>query len=73
MHLTILDGLDEEYGNNVLLKLLAPVHGLWNASMLFLQKIKENYENHSAQAKFGWPMLVLQLRNSHSKVVKLGR
>ena len=50
--LTVSDVLKEEHVNNVLLKLLVPIYSLWNASIAFYKKIKENYAKHWAQAKF---------------------
>ena len=35
------DGLKEKYGDDVYLKLLAPIYGLRNASMAFYRKIKK--------------------------------
>ena len=38
--MTVPDGLEEHYEKNVLLKLLAPIYGLRNASMAFNKKLK---------------------------------
>ena len=37
----ILDGLQDKYEENVLLKLLAPIYGLKNAAMAFYKKLKK--------------------------------
>jgi len=38
--MTVLDRLEDEYSKNTLLKLLAPIYGLRNASMAFYKKLK---------------------------------
>jgi len=38
--MTVLDRLEDEYSKNTLLKLLAPIYGLRNASIAFYKKLK---------------------------------
>ena len=40
IYMTVLDGMEEYYGSRVLLKLLAPIYSLRNASMVFYKKLK---------------------------------
>jgi len=40
IYMHVPDGLEDHYGDNVLLKLLAPIYGLKNASMAFYKKLK---------------------------------
>ena len=40
IYITVLDGLEEYYRSNVLLKLLILIYGLCNASMVFYKKLK---------------------------------
>ena len=40
IYMTVPDGMEEYYGQDVLLKLLAPIYGLRNASMAFYKKLK---------------------------------
>ena len=55
--LTIPDGLKEERGNNVLLKLLSPTYGLRNASMAFYKKLKKTMLNVGHKRSLADPCL----------------
>ena len=57
IYLIVPDGLKEECGDNILLKLLAPIYGLRNASMAFYRKLKKTMESIGCKRSLADPCL----------------
>ena len=57
IYLTIPDGLKDEYDDSMLLKLLAPIYGLRNASMAFYRKLKKTMQRIGCKRSLADPCL----------------
>ena len=55
--MTVPDGLEKEYNDNILLKLLAPIYGLRNTSMVFYRKLKKTMQSIGCKRSLADPYL----------------